>query len=241
MTAALLAVPSMMCTCCGAPPTVALARSEVGVGATMAYWLGSPVLNPATIVFMGLVLGWRWALLRIVVGLVLVFGVGLLAQRYLSAGDVPDAARASVLAAEVDPGPRGNVVRRYATTLGRLCLGLVPEYAVVVLALGAGRAFLFPAMNPAVGHAVWLVALLAVTGTLFVIPTAGEIPIVQTLTGFGLGAAGAGALMITLPATSLPSLIMVGRAVPSRVLAFVAGAVVVMGLATAALAFGWGL
>ena len=74
MFAALLAVPSMMCTCCSAPLAVALNESRVSTGATLAYWIGNPVLNPATIIFMGFVLGWRWAILRMVLGIVLVAG-----------------------------------------------------------------------------------------------------------------------------------------------------------------------
>ncbi len=85
-------------------------------------------------------------------------------------------------------------------------------------------------MTPAIGHAGWLPPLLAAVGTLFVIPTAGEVPIVQVLQHVGLGTAGAAALLLTLPAVSLPSLAMLGRAVPVRVLA-------VLGVGT----FGFGL
>jgi uncharacterized protein len=227
-------VPSMMCTCCSAPPVVAMAKSRVPVGATMAYWLGNPVLNPATIVFMGFVLGWRWATLRIVVGLALVLGTAIMAQRLFGDKDVPElAAKAVTDSAAADPRP---VIVRFMATLAGLAIRLLPEYAVIVFALGAARAFLFPAISPSTGHAVWLVVVLAVTGTLFVIPTAGEIPIVQSFMKFGLGSAGGGALMMTLPAVSLPSLLMVRQAVPLRVLLFVTGSVVVSGLLTALLA-----
>ena len=235
------AVPSMMCTCCSAAPTVTLARSRASVGATLAYWLGNPILNPATIVFMALVLGWRWAVLRIVVGIVLVLGVASLAQRLFGESDVPLAAEQAVASSMSRPADERPPALRYFSTLGRLCLGLVPEYLVIVVGLGAARAFLFPSVTPAIGHALWLVVVLAVTGTLFVIPTAGEIPIVQTFMGFGLGAAGAGALMITLPAVSLPSLVMVGRAVPAKVLTLVAAMVVIMGLVTAGAALALGI
>jgi uncharacterized protein len=227
------AVPSMMCTCCSAPAAVSMARSRATLGATLAYWLGNPVLNPATIVFMGIVLGWRWAALRIAIGLALVFGVALIAERTFGADQVP---AAQTLAADTPAQPEGPLALRFARTLGRLCLGLLPEYAVIVLVLGAVRAFLFPAVTPSVAHAFWLVLLLAVTGTLMVIPTAGEIPIVSSFMALGLGAAGSAALLITLPAVSLPSLVMVGRALPRRVLLFVTSAVIAAGLVTAAIA-----
>jgi uncharacterized membrane protein YraQ (UPF0718 family) len=80
-------------------------------------------------------------------------------------------------------------------------------------------------MTPSIGHAGWLVPALAAAGTFFVIPTAGEVPIIQVLQQFGLGGAGAAALLITLPAVSLPSLAMLSRALPWR-------AIVVLGLGT---------
>jgi uncharacterized membrane protein YraQ (UPF0718 family) len=74
------------------------------------------------------------------------------------------------------------------------------------------------AVDLVIGESFWLAPVLAAAGTLFVIPTAGEIPIIQVLQQFGLGGAGAAALLITLPAVSLPSLPMLGRALPMRAL-----------------------
>lgn len=235
-TAGLAAVPSMMCTCCSAPVAVGLTRSGASVGSVLAYWLGNPILNPATMIFMGFVLGWQWVALRIVIGVVLVFGVAYLAQRWLHPEDLPAAAVRAHEAATAAPEGERPMFVRWLTALWQLAIGLVPEYAVVVFLLGAARAWLFPAMSPAVGHSLWLVLALAVTGTLFVIPTAGEVPIVQTLMKFGLGSAGAGVLLTTLPPVSLPSLVMVGRALPARVLVFVSLCVVALGLLSGAAA-----
>jgi uncharacterized membrane protein YraQ (UPF0718 family) len=208
---------------------VGLTRSGASVGSVLAYWIGNPMLNPATMVFMGFVLGWRWVALRIVVALVLVLGVAHLAGRLVPATAVPEEALTAHAAAAAGDDARPVLVR-FLSGLWRLALGLVPEYVVIVFALGAARAWLFPAIDPALGHSLWLVLVLAVTGTLFVVPTAGEVPIVQTLMRFGLGAAGAGVLLSTLPPLSLPSLVMVGRALPVRVLVFCAAAVAVLGL-----------
>ena len=213
-----------------------LTQSGASVGSVLAYWIGNPMLNPATMVFMGFVLGWRWVGLRIVVAAILVFGVAYLAQRLVPAHALPRAA-VDVHAAALDAGDdQRPIMTRWLSALWRLSIGLLPEYVVVVVLLGAARAWFFPAMSPAVGHSLWLILLLAVTGTLFVIPTAGEVPIVQTLTRFGLGAGGAGVLLTTLPAVSLPSLLMVGRSLPVRVLVFVAVSVAVLGLLSGAAA-----
>lgn len=227
--AALAALPSMMCTCCASPIAVNLKRQNVSTGAVLSYWIANPVLNPATIVFMGFVLGWNWSVLRIVMGLLLVGVLGTLGDRWLPGGVDPD--QAEMLTDRPDSAV-GHVLWRFAASLWRLVVRLLPEYIVLVMVLGAARAWLFPAMNPHIGHTVWLWLLLAVFGTLFVIPTAGEIPIVAVLMQYGLGVGAAGTLMLTLPAVSLPSLAMVSQVLTPKVLAKVALTVALFGLAT---------
>lgn len=81
---------------------------------------------------------------------------------------------------------------------------------------------------------------LAIAGTLFVIPTAGEIPIVQTLMALGLGVGPAAALLTTPPPVSLPSLVMLGKSIPVRVLIFIAVSVMLLGVLSGAVAVGLG-
>ena len=233
LLATVAAVPSMMCTCCSSPIVVNLKRQNVSTGSVLSYWVANPILNPATIVFMGFVLGWNWALLRIFVGLALVLIIGALGDRWLPAG--VDPAHADALLAAPDPST-GKILRRFFQSLFRLISRLLPEYIILVMALGAARAWLFPAMNATMGHSLWLVLVLAVAGTLFVIPTAGEIPIVAVLMQYGLGLGGAGTLMLTLPAVSLPSMAMVSQAISPKVLAKVALTVAIFGLVTGVLA-----
>jgi hypothetical protein len=82
---------------------------------------------------------------------------------------------------------------------------------------------------------------LAIAGTLFVIPTAGEIPIIQTMLGFGMGAGPAGVLLLTLAPVSLPSLVMVGRAFPVRLLVGLGVWTAILGLVAGGLAIVGGL
>jgi len=214
-----------------------LARSGSAVGPTLAYWLGNPILNPATMIFMGFVLGWRWVGLRLLVGLLLVFGVAYFANRFIRADELP--AKALQAAGTSSTRDDGSIPLRWLRGLWELSIGLIPEYLVIVLLLGASRAWLFPAVTPHASGLLWTIGL-AIAGALFVIPTAGEIPIVQTLMAFGLGAGPAAALLTTLPPVSLPSLIMMGKSIPTRVLVFVAVSVLTLGLLSAGVAVGLG-
>jgi uncharacterized protein len=233
----LLALPGMMCTCCAAPVVAGLRRQQASAGCAIAFWLGNSVLNPATLIFMGFVLGWRWAALRLVLGVPMVFGLGWLANRLTSPRE---AAQAQEALAALVAAPSDAPLRRWLVILGRMTLRLVPEYIVLVLLLGAARAWLFPTIGPEIGNQIqWIVAF-ALAGALFVIPTAGEVPIIQAMLSLGIGVGPAGALLMTLPPISLPSMSMLSRSFPPRILALVAGVVILFGLAGGALAVALG-
>ena len=206
-----LGLPGMMCTCCAAPVAAGLRQSQVSSGAAMAFWLANPLLNPATLIFMGFVLGWHFAAIRLVAGLVMVLGIASLVQR-----SVPDhRVAAPVVMAASSEQPFLN---RWLGVMWRLFWNTIPLYIVAVLLLGAARVWLFPHADGAVGNTLFWVMLMAIAGCLFVIPTAAEIPIVQTMMLAGMGLAPALALLVTLPAVSVPSLLMLHRAFPPRAL-----------------------
>jgi uncharacterized membrane protein YraQ (UPF0718 family) len=151
-----------------------------------------------------------------------------------------EATQAQALLATIAAEPQDAAFRRWLRLLGRMALRLLPEYLVLVLLLGAARAWLFPTIGPDIGnHVGWVVAF-AVAGMLFVIPTAGEVPIIQAMLSLGMGVGPAGALLLTLPPISLPSLVMLARSFPPRILAVVGGAVVLFGIVGGALAIGFG-
>lgn len=231
-----LSLPGMMCTCCTAPVAVGLRRSGAAPGAATAFFLGNPTLNPAVLVFMVFTLGWQWALLRLVLGVVLVFGAAWAAMRIGGrlVGQTPAEAQPA-------PLPTGPWLLRWLRSLARLIVQLVPEYIVIVGLLGFARAYLFPAAGPDLGNSLLVMIGLAIAGTLFVIPTAGEIPIIQTMLGFGMGAGPAGVLLLTLAPVSLPSLVMVGRAFPIRLLVGLGVWTAVLGLVAGGLAVAGGL
>ena len=221
-------IPSMMCTCCAAPIAVGLRKSSASVGSSLAYWLGNPVLNPATIIFMGFVLSWKFALLRVVAGLILVFGIAYLAN-YLANDQDLNMQEEVIPSISVVP-IKENFFVRWMKALWPLILDTIPAYIAMVFILGAVRAWLFPVISPEWANSILVIIFLAVTGTLFIIPTAAEIPIVQTLMAFGLGVGPAVALMMTLPAISLPSLLIVKRTFSARILFFVTGSVILIGI-----------
>lgn len=208
----LLALPSLMCTCCTAPVAATLRRSGASVSATLAYWTGNPVLNPAVLVFLALVAPWQWVATRAIAGVVVVFGASALIGRFAKAPPVP--------VGEVAVAPR-----RFLPALVRLAVTLLPEYAVVLFLVGLFRGWLFPFDGSAAHWGILAVAAAALLGTLVVIPTGGEIPIVQGLALAGVAAGVQGALLVALPAISIVSMAMVVRSLGTRVTLAAAAAV----------------
>ena len=84
----LLAMPAMMCTCCAAPVVIGLRRANASAAAAVAFWLGNTMLNPAALVFMGFVLGWKWVGLRLALGIPMIFGTGYLINYLARSGDI---------------------------------------------------------------------------------------------------------------------------------------------------------
>lgn len=229
----LLGIPGMMCTCCAAPVVVGLRRQNAAPGAAVAFWLSNTMLNPATLVFTGFVLGWQWTALRLALSVPMVFGLGWLANRVAAPADH---VAVQVPRKEDEPRTLGQTAVRWMRIFGGMTLRLIPEYLVIVLLLGAARAWMFPHIGPDIGNEWFWVLGLALAGMLFVIPTAGEVPIVQAMLTLGMGVAPAAALMMTLPPVSLPSLAMLGRSLPLRLLLSLAAAVVSFGVLAAAIA-----
>jgi uncharacterized membrane protein YraQ (UPF0718 family) len=243
------ALPSLMCTCCSSPLTVGLRKRGATTTSSLAYWLGNPLLNPAVLVFLFLVAPWQFGVVRIIVGVALVVGGAALVTRLFapapaepappelrSPGPVDPALPPELRSAgPADPARFRDFPLSFARTFALLAVILVPAYVAMVLVLGLVSGWLsdFSGLDARLGIAAVLVC--AVIGTLLVVPTGGEIPVVLALTAAGVGAGTAGALLVTLPALSLPSMVMVGRALSWRVTAAMAGVVAVAGLAAGTL------
>src|SRR5581483_8094319 len=229
-------VAGMMCTCCTAPVVVGLRKQRASAGAVMAMFVATPTLNPAVLLFIGFVLSWPLAGLRLAVGLAVVAAAASLAHVLTPPGE-RDVDAAVAPAPIEDPALRpAHVVSAWLGALWWEIRTILPGYVVIVLLLGAARAWLFPAGLLLHAGGVGVTILAAVAGTLFVIPTGAEVPIVQSLAASGLGIAPATALLIALPAISLPSIFIARTGFRPVVFAAVAGAVALGAVVAGALA-----
>lgn len=222
LTGAALSMPSMMCTCCAAPVTAGLRRSGVPTGAALAYWVGNPLLNPAVLVFLLLVLPWQFTLTRVVVGVLIAIGASAVIGKLFPA-------RTTTIEPDENqqPAELSGLLGRYTRSLARISRVMVPEHLATVFVMGLLSPWLAGLYGVEGRIGAVAILLAAVVGTLLVIPTAGEIPIITAVLAAGIGSGTAGALLVALPALSIPSMVMVGKALGWRSTAAMAGAVIV--------------
>lgn len=215
-------IPGMMCSCCAAPIAASLRKRNVSVGASLAFWIGNPVLNPATLIFMIFVLSWKFALLRVVFGILLTFGISYWANRV-------DRQQPSMELPEANhiTNDEGSFLNRWVRSLSMLTIQIIPAYIITVLVLSAIQGWMFPT---SLSNGLLAIVIFSLLGMLFVIPTAAEIPIIASFMTLGLGHGPAAALLLTLPAISLPSLTMVYSSYSRKVIIFVTASVVVVGI-----------
>lgn len=111
----IFSLPGMMCSCCAAPVAAGMRRQCVSMGGALAFWMGNPLLNPATLVFMGFVLGWHFTFIRLAAGLLTVVLVATLVQHLVKDNE---AGSASV---ELDVSePQGSFFARWGKALWQL-------------------------------------------------------------------------------------------------------------------------
>jgi uncharacterized membrane protein YraQ (UPF0718 family) len=226
LTGSASAVAYPFCSCCAGPLGASLYRGGASLESTLAFVVGAPLLNVTTLFLAATLLPPQFALLRIVGGIVLaVFGTWLvtLAIRRrppVAVAGEPSAAglrwlERALRAFAFEEHLRGRcvespselvgawlrtarVVARVAVPMLFLAAALIGWVAPVVTALGGGNTL-----------ATVLLATLA--GVLFMIPTWTELAIAAPLIQQGMSGPAA-ALLLALPAVSLPSLVVFGAA-----------------------------
>ena len=163
--------------------------------------------------------------LRLGAGAVVLVLAAWLAPRRADEAVAPGRRLEDGAAAPVGASPAG-----FARVLVRMTVRLVPEYLLLVFLPGAFRGALFPLGHDLASWGLAGVIILAVAGTLLAVPTGGEVAVVAALLAAGAPAWLAAALLVTLPAASLPSLAMVWTSFPRRVTIATAAVVVAVGV-----------
>ena len=249
LVGALFALPQPFCSCCSSVMAPSFVRRGASTNFLLSFVVGAPMLNITTIILAVALLPARFAALRIAAGL----GVTILVTYLVAvAADRWDTSAGRVVSPAPRQGWMARIVARYTRLLdldriaqdraidtpsqligawlyasGRIALVLVPTlwtWSVVAAAV-------FQAIPGAFANNLNGVAVAAIGGTLFMISTWSEIPMALQLIHSG-STGPAAALLVVLPAISLPCMMLLGGALQRfRLVAGLAAAVMVVGMA----------
>src|SRR5699024_3267834 len=142
--AMVLGVPTMMCTCCTATVAVGLKRAKASLNSIVAFFLANPLLNPATLVFMGFVLCWRFTFFRIVFVIVVVLITSWIFNNYCKNKEF-NLPNNEIFDPTAESG--SNLLVRWLKALVKLIVESIPDYIIIVFLLGSLQGLLFPAIN----------------------------------------------------------------------------------------------
>jgi len=209
----LAGAPLMLCSCCIAPVFAAVQERTRRAGPAAALMLASPSLNPAALALTFLLFTADVAGVRVAMAVVLVFGVSLLAARYLPA---PEAAAAACPLDAVPPRGPGEALVAFAREAWRLSRTTLPLIFAGVLASSLlVEVVPVSAVREAPFRAA-IVVLVALVSVPIALPTFAEIPLALGLLAAGAPPGAAVALLIAGPAINLPSLLTVSRTTTPR-------------------------
>jgi uncharacterized membrane protein YraQ (UPF0718 family) len=244
---AAFALPQPFCSCCASVITPSLVKQGASNQFSLAFMIGSPMLNITTLILAVLLLPAPYAIIRIVAGILLTvpvtYLVARMSDRWLNSPKQPPRNVVAVwISRWVDLYCRvfhldelvknrpldkpGQFLPAWLAVSGRIALLLV----TTLLLWSIVTAAVVQILPSTFGNNLASVVISAVFGTLLMISTWTEIPVALQMIQAGF-AGPASTLLVTLPPVSLPCLLILGGAWGRfRVVAVLGFVVVLIGI-----------
>lgn len=228
--AALLGTVTPFCSCSSIPLFIGFTSAGLPLGVTFSFLISSPLVDLGSLVMLTSSFGSKVALAYVLVGLVLAVLGGTLIERLHLENDVEEFIRN---AGRVDlESPQMSVRDRlsYAKTQVASTVRKVAPYVLVGVAIGALIHNFIPQafVEELLGAEHWYsVPLATLIGIPMYADIFGTIPIAESLFAKGAGLGTVLSFMMGVTALSLPSMVMLRKAVKPRLLAVFFGVVTV--------------
>jgi uncharacterized membrane protein YraQ (UPF0718 family) len=215
-----------MCSCSIIPLFGGLYLRGAGLGPALTFLLTAPAFNPAAILLTLGLLGWKFAIGRIVVAVSGGIIVGYITDSYFK----DKIKHPHQMHIEAEP----NGVEQEKLNLGKRLVDsllyswefvkmVLPLILIGVIGAGMVKAFVPPSLIiKYLGNGLIPIALASIIGVFMYTPTLVEVPFVRGLLESGMGTGAAFAFLLTGPALSLPSMLGVCKIVKPKVVVFYA-------------------
>ena len=227
---ALLGTVTPFCSCSSIPLFIGFTAAGLPLGVTFSFLISSPLVDLGSLLLLSSIFGFPTAILYVVVGLVLAVIGGSLINRFGREEDIEGFIRSIQIqeSAETTMTKRERV--EYAKGQVKATVHKVFWYIIIGVGIGAVIHNWIPSSlilavlgssNP------FSVIIAAVVGIPMYADIFGTLPIAEALWAKGVGLGTILAFMMGVTALSLPSLIMLRKAVKPRLLALFFGIVTV--------------
>ncbi len=224
------------CSCSSIPLFLGFTSAGIPLGITMAFLLTSPVINEVAVVMLWGLLGWKFTVAYVIVGMAVGITGGLLldamrAHRWLQDFAAKAYAQASAgggAPGDGEPAPpqRLTFAERHTFALGELreIIGRIWKWILIGVGLGAGLHGFLPEnwFAEHLGSGQWWSVPAAVFAGLPLYSNAtGVIPVLESLIGKGLPVGTTLAFCMSTVAASLPEFTLLKQVMQWRLLATV--------------------
>jgi uncharacterized membrane protein YraQ (UPF0718 family) len=226
--AALLGTVTPFCSCSSIPLFIGFSGAGLPVGVTFSFLISSPLVDLGSLVLLMSIFGARVALAYVLVGLVLAVIGGTLIEKFGMGEYVEDFVK-NARNVDVDEAALTRQERvAYAKDQVREIVKKVGPYIFIGVGIGAVIHNVIPQE-----WIVWIlggqnpfsVILAALVGVPMYADIFGTIPVAESLFAKGAGLGTVLSFMMAVTALSLPSMIMLRKAVKPKLLAVFAGIV----------------
>ncbi len=223
ITAALLGTVTPFCSCSSIPLFMGFTAAGLPVGTTFSFLISSPMVDLGSLVLLMSIFGWRVAAVYVVLGLVIAVAGGTILQKLGMDSQVEDFVKAGTV---LDADEEELTVRdrlEFAWEQLKDTARRVFPYVLIGVGIGAfihnwiPQEFVIEALGS--GNPLGVIAA-TVLGVPMYADIFGTIPIAEALLGKGAMLGVVLSFMMAVTTLSLPSLVMLKRAVKPKLLAY---------------------
>jgi uncharacterized protein len=227
---ALLGTVTPFCSCSSIPIFIGFTRAGLSSGITFSFLISSPLVDLGSLMLLVGFFGWPIAIAYVVVGLIIAVVGGTIIEKTGIGNEVKDFVKAGPSAIDIDAPELSKKDRLiYARDQMWGTYKKVFWYIVIGVALGAFIHNVIPAdwIENVLGGNNWYGVLVAsLVGVPMYADIFGTLPVAEALYSKGAGLGTVLSFMMSVTALSLPSLIMLSKAVKPKLLAVFIGVVV---------------
>jgi len=228
--AALLGTVTPFCSCSSIPIFIGFTSAGLPVGVTFSFLISSPLVDLGSLVLLASIFGWKVAIAYVIVGLILAVIGGTLIEKFGMEKYVEDFIKGASSVDIESPTLTVSDRLKYSREQVWATVKKVAPYIFIGVGIGAVIHNVIPAefVESALGSDnVFSVVIATVLGIPMYADIFGTIPIAEALLSKGAGLGTVLSFMMGVTALSLPSMIMLKKAVKPKLLAVFIGIVTV--------------